>query len=243
MRRARRRGLAHEAADRIRESILQGTLPPGAPLREVDLATRLDVSRGSVREGLALLERDGLVVSEWHRGARVIELTPADVDEVYTVRGALERLAAQRAAVRATDAHLAELSGLVEALERAVTHDVDTVDGTELLHLDMGFHDLLYDIAANSRLSRAWQALRSPVNLFQMNRIRRSHPHYRRDSIVEHRALIDLLRRRDADAAGHCAEAHVASSRDALIAMLGPGGTDPGDTHPAGTDGDLGRLT
>ena len=232
MRRARRRGLAHEAADRIRESILQGTVPPGAPLREVDLATRLDVSRGSVREGLALLERDGLVVSEWHRGARVIELTPTDVDEVYTVRGALERLAAHRAAARVTDDRLAELSGLVDALDRALSDDTDAV---ELLRLDLGFHDLLYEIAANTRLVGAWQALRSPVHLFQLTRIRHCHPHYRRDSVEEHRALVDLLRRREADAAAACAEAHVAASRDALIAML--------DTRPSGTDGDLGRLT
>ncbi|MFL1379355.1 MULTISPECIES: GntR family transcriptional regulator [unclassified Nocardiopsis] len=237
MRRARRRGLAHEAADRIRESILQGTLPPGAALREVDLATRLDVSRGSVREGLALLERDGLVVSEWHRGARVIELTPTDVDEVYTVRGALERLAAHRAATRVTDAHLAELSDLVDALERALS---EGTDAAELLRLDLGFHDLLYEIAANTRLLRAWQALRSPVHLFQLTRIRRCHPHYRRGAVEEHRAMVDLLRRREADAAGHCAEAHVAASRATLIAMLG---SDPGDTHPTDTDSGLGRLT
>ncbi|CAL9356794.1 putative D-xylose utilization operon transcriptional repressor [Nocardiopsis dassonvillei] len=232
MRRARRRGLAHEAADRIRESILQGTLPPGTPLREVDLATRLDVSRGSVREGLALLERDGLVVSEWHRGARVIELTPADVDEVYTVRGALERLAAHRAATRATASHLAELSDLVESLDRALADDTAAA---ELLRLDLGFHDLLYEIAANTRLVRAWEALRSPVHLFQLTRIRRSHPHYRQASVEEHRTLVDLLARREAEAAARCAEAHVAASRDALIDMLD---TDPGDAG----DG-LGRLT
>ena len=50
MRRAQRRGLAHEAADRIRESIFEGHVPPGAALREVELASSLDVSRGSVRE-------------------------------------------------------------------------------------------------------------------------------------------------------------------------------------------------
>ena len=232
MHRARRRGLAHEAADRIRESILQGSVPPGAPLREVDLATRLDVSRGSVREGLALLEREGLVVSEWHRGTRVIELTPDDVDEVYAVRGALERLAAHRAATRSTDAHLAELSGLVDALERALSKGSDPV---EMLRLDLGFHDLLYDIAANTRLLHAWRSLRSLVHLFQLTRIRRRHPHYRRDAVAEHRALVELLRLRDAEAAARCAEAHVSASRDALIDML--------DTHPTGTDRNLGRLT
>ncbi|MDE3722238.1 GntR family transcriptional regulator [Nocardiopsis sp. N85] len=217
MRRARRRGLAHEAADRIRESILQGSPPPGAPLREVDLATRLDVSRGSVREGLALLEQEGLVVSQWHRGARVIEPTPTEVDEVYTVRGALERLAAHRAATRATDSHLAELAGLVHALEHALARGADA---PELLRLDLGFHDRLYELADNTRLQRAWQAVRSPVHLFQLTRIRLGHPHYREVVVDEHRALTDLLIRREAEAAARHAEAHVASARDALMRML-----------------------
>ncbi len=231
MRRARRRGLAHEAADRIRESILQGTPPPGSPLREVDLAALLDVSRGSVREGLALLERDGLVVSEWHRGARVIGLTPEDADEVYAVRGALERLAAHRAATRATQAQLSALADLADALERALDGGADPA---ELLRLDLGFHDLLFEMAANARLVRAWEGLRSPVQLFRLARARH-RPYYRRASLAEHRALVDLLARGDAEGAARHAEAHVAASRDSLITAL--------DTVHHDNSSDLGRLT
>ncbi|MGY2062844.1 GntR family transcriptional regulator, partial [Nocardia gipuzkoensis] len=88
---AARRGLSHEAADVIREAIFAGDFAPGAPLREVELAAALGVSRGSVREGLAVLEREGLIRSGWHRGTTVIEVTAVDVEEVYTLRGALDR--------------------------------------------------------------------------------------------------------------------------------------------------------
>jgi len=58
--------MADEVADRVREAIYAGVYAPGAPLREVELATVLRVSRGPVREALLRLEREGLVSSEWH---------------------------------------------------------------------------------------------------------------------------------------------------------------------------------
>jgi DNA-binding GntR family transcriptional regulator len=98
VRRANRRGLPSEAADRIRDAIFAGVFPPGSPIREAELAESLTVSRGSVREGLAVLQREGLVQSAWHRGTKVIGLTVRDVEEVYSVRAALEGLATRSAA-------------------------------------------------------------------------------------------------------------------------------------------------
>src|SRR4051812_32626927 len=90
---ARRRGLADEVADRIRDAIFGGAYRPGAQLREVELSAALDVSRGPVREALLRLEREGLVRSAWHRGATVTTLSAGDVAELYSLRGALEHLA------------------------------------------------------------------------------------------------------------------------------------------------------
>src|SRR5262245_60352579 len=148
---AQRRGLAEEAADRIREEIFTGRVPPGSALREVELAASLEVSRGSVREGLAQLEREGLVRSVWHKGTRVIELTEADVEEVYAVRAALDRLAATTAAAHGSAEDFDELDALVAemAAER---------DGTRLLSLDIDFHEIVYRAAGNRRLLEAWRA-------------------------------------------------------------------------------------
>lgn len=218
MRRVRRRGLAHEAADRIRESILDGRVAPGSPLREVDLAASLDVSRGSVREGLAMLEREGLVRSEWHRGARVIDLGPEDVDEVYTVRAALDRLATLTAASRMTPAHLAELESLVQAMARALEGDAD---GLTLIALDLAFHDRVYAIADNGRLTDAWLGVRSQVRLIQLTRIEHDQAHYRDLLVVEHHDLVRLMSRGPGEELARAAEEHVDSARRALIHLLG----------------------
>src|SRR4051794_14250460 len=120
LRKASRRGLAHEAADRVRDAIFAGAFPPGSALREVDLAASLDISRGSVREGLAMLEGEGLLRSAWHRGTTVIEVPAHDVEQVYAVRAALDRLAATTARRTATADQVDELDALVTAMAAEV---------------------------------------------------------------------------------------------------------------------------
>lgn len=215
--RANRRGLAEEAADLVREAIFAGHFPPGAPLREVELAASLDVSRGSVREGLALLEGEGLVRSAWHRGATVIEVTRKDVEEVYSLRAALDRLAATSAYAAADAGQLTELDDLVLQMSAEVT---GAADGPRLLALDIAFHDRIYAIAGNRRLSSAWRAVRSQICLFQLRRITLGHEHYSARVVDEHRELAGLLRSGDQETLARCAEEHVDSARRGLLEHL-----------------------
>ncbi|HEV2783846.1 MAG TPA: GntR family transcriptional regulator [Actinophytocola sp.] len=214
---AQRRGLAEEAADRIREAIFAGLFAPGAALREVELAEALDVSRGSVREGLALLEREGLLQSAWHRGTRVIELTVTDIDEVYSVRAALERLATCTAAEHAGAEVHDRLDRIVDAM---ATQANAGADGPTLLALDIDFHDQIYVAAGNRRLLDAWQALRSQVYLFQLSRIRLGDEDYRSRLVTEHRQIATMVRQRDVTELAKIAEDHVHSAKRALIARL-----------------------
>src|SRR5690348_5191056 len=88
-----KRSLADDVVDRLRDAIFHGSYKPGEPLREEQLAAMLDVSRGPVREALVQLEREGLVIVRRHRGATVARLSRVDVEDVYSLRLALERLA------------------------------------------------------------------------------------------------------------------------------------------------------
>lgn len=218
--RARRRGLAEEAADSIRAAILAGRFPPGAPLREVELAASLDISRGSVREGLSVLAREGLIRSEWHRGTKIIDVTPEEAEEVYAVRAALERLAARLAAERATEEEAAELDRIVDTMAAELGRGAD---GPRLLALDIDFHDRVYRLAGNRRLYDGWAAVRSQVHLFQLTRVRLGYDGYRAVVVDEHRQLVRLIRDRDVMALQQAAEEHVLSACRVLCGQLGGG--------------------
>lgn len=217
IRTAQRRGLAEEAADRVRDAIFAGVVAPGDPLREVELAASLDISRGAVREGLAVLAREGLVRSGWHRGTKVIEVTAADAEEVYAVRAALERLATRSAAGNATAADCAELDRSVDDIAAELAAGAPV---SRLLALDIDFHDRIYDLAGNRRLLEAWRAIRSQIYLFQLTRVRLGDARYREIVVGEHRELVRLLRA-GADSLEQAAEDHVRDAGRSLIAALG----------------------
>lgn len=202
-----RKGVAGEAADRIRDAILSGELPAGAALKEIELAGQLGVSRGSVREGLVLLEGEGLVVSEWHRGTWVRELTPEDVDELFTLRTALDVLAMRTAAVKARN--FDALDEVVGAMKLARTD-------AERVALDMKFHDAVYAATGHRRLVEAWQAIRSQVHLFLLARIV-GDPTYQGIVVPEHAGLTEVLRSGDAGRAGCAAEEHLRGSYAKLV--------------------------
>src|SRR5688500_8639692 len=85
------RGLGVDIAERLRAAILDGYFGPGERLPEEQLARSMGVSRGPVREALVKLEREGLILIRRNRGAFVAQLSSEDLDEVYTLRAAIER--------------------------------------------------------------------------------------------------------------------------------------------------------
>jgi DNA-binding GntR family transcriptional regulator len=132
--------MADEVADCVREAIYAGVYAPGAPLREVELATVLRVSRGPVREALLRLEREGLVCSEWHRGTTVTTLSAEEVDELYSLRDVLEGLAVQRLIRHASDAELQAVGAAADRMDGAA-------DKHTTVQQDLDFHDAVFAAA------------------------------------------------------------------------------------------------
>ncbi|TRO67701.1 MULTISPECIES: GntR family transcriptional regulator [unclassified Streptomyces] len=190
---ARRRGLADEVADRIREAIFSGAYAPGAQLREVELSAAMDVSRGPVREALRLLEREGLVHCAWHRGTTVTTLSADDVAELDSLRGALEELAVRQVIAHASDEDLAAIAKSAEVMEGAA-------DVHEMVRRDIEFHDAVFAAAGHRRLADAWEAVRCQVHLFLLTRITHSTEGYLTSVPAEHRELVVALRTRDTEA-------------------------------------------
>lgn len=146
----------------LREMISQGSFHPGQHLKETELATALHVSRGPIREALTQLESEGRVELRRHRGAFVSQLTRVDVEEVHSLRAAIERLAAERACTRMGPAEFAALDGVLAEMLAADT-DVKPED---VVRLDLQFHDVLYAACDHQRVERVWTSIRSQVSFF-----------------------------------------------------------------------------
>src|SRR5687768_17078754 len=151
-----RRSTAAIVAERIRTAIMRGTFPPGSQLGEVELAGRLGVSRGPLREAMQRLVAEGLVRAERHRGLFVVDLDIEDVRDVYAARLTVEQAAARRI-LRAPDrtAAIAEL----EAAQQAIVDAAASGDPTALGDADQDFHTTLVRAAGSPRLQRMAQTL------------------------------------------------------------------------------------
>jgi DNA-binding GntR family transcriptional regulator len=188
-----RRPLSDEVAARLRQAILSGQLAPGEELREPSLAQSMGVSRGPVREALKLLEREGLVIKETHKRAVVARLSRQDLEEINSLRTALERLAVQYACRQATPADLAEMEMLVNRMEECVQQGITQ---HEIADFDSRFHDALYRASHHQHLYALWETLRPQVTILLLSRFA-AHADAGSQTVEAHRAILDSIRGQD----------------------------------------------
>jgi DNA-binding GntR family transcriptional regulator len=189
--------LGEVVAQRVREAILRNDLKPGQHLREEELAELLDVSRGPVRDAFLLLEREGLVTLSRHRGASVVDLSPSDLGEVYSLRSAIEELAVRLAIRRHTDGDLAALESAMRRIQVGASGEINE---DEAARLDVEFHDMIFSAAHHVRLQAAWTAIRMQVYWFLLRR-KVAKPDWRTMTIESHQRILDLIYTGDEDAA------------------------------------------
>jgi len=192
-------------AELVRREIVRGTFPPGFHLRESELANVLDVSRGPVREALARLEHEGLVVRRRHRGAVVVRLSRRDLDEVYDLRLMLDTLALKRADANATASDCAGMESALQNLATARSNDASVQIAAEV---DLSFHDLIYEATRHGRLQRFWHELRTQVYIFLLSRKYVGTPEFQEVMVLGHQALLDAILSRNEAEAERVAGAH-----------------------------------
>ncbi len=212
---ARSASLANSIRSRVRDAILRGDFAPGEHLREVEIAARYEVSRGPVREALLQLEQEGLVLLRRNRGAVVARLSRADLEEVYSLRLALERLATARAVEHGTDADFSELDAVLH--EFRGSRSGHPLTEQEAADQDVRFHDAVYRAAHHDRLYAAWTALRSQVYVLLLGR-NVAGPDFREDTYVGHLELAYLIRARDKMRAVNAIEQHLEASYARVLA-------------------------
>jgi DNA-binding GntR family transcriptional regulator len=148
-----RASMATMIADDMRDQLLSGAVAPGTPLGHDDLAQATGAPPATVREALAVLARDGLVVHSLHRGVEVTPITRSELKDVYAARRVYERAGLEALlAVRPVD-----VSWLQAAVERMGEAAV-AGDHRALVEAEMAFHLALVAAAGSSRVTRAAQA-------------------------------------------------------------------------------------
>jgi GntR family transcriptional regulator, rspAB operon transcriptional repressor len=144
--RQERGSLRSQAVGFLRDAILSRQFKPGAVLNEKELAERLGVSKTPIREGLSLLEHEGLVQTISRRGYIVTPITVQHIHELFDLRIILESAAAERAAFRITDDQVDELNTLVPDATPAG-------DMAKWLGRNVEFHYAVACISGNERLA------------------------------------------------------------------------------------------
>jgi DNA-binding GntR family transcriptional regulator len=179
----------------LRQAIASGRLRPGEQVRQDALAERFGVSRVPLREALKILEGEGAVTYVPHRGYFVAELSLADLEEVYRIRELLEEEAVRAAVSLLTAADVEHIAALVDACECAgAAGDVD-----EMTEANRQLHFALYELSGRPRLVRLVRILWDATDVYRA--LYYAEAANRRRVDAEHRAVLDALRRHDADAA------------------------------------------
>jgi phosphonate utilization transcriptional regulator len=199
----------------LERRILSGDIAPGDKLAEEDVAGRLKVSRGPVREAFRALEQAGLVRTEKNRGVFVREVSLEEADEIYEVRAGLDELIGRLAAARITAAQIAELRELLRTMQRAAR--LKSVD--DYYPLNVRFHALLASLAGNRTLEAVYSRLVNELHLYRRQSLARGTDSFP-ISEREHAAIVEALAKRDGERTARLLYAHAMEGRERLHATL-----------------------
>ncbi|MEQ9490684.1 MAG: GntR family transcriptional regulator [Alphaproteobacteria bacterium] len=147
--------LVEQVKDKLLAAIVSGELAPGDRVVEADLARRMGISRGPVREAARLLQQLGVLSSQARRGFFVRRVTLEEIEDLDDYRICIESYAAKKAVSRATQTeigHLRELYNEVLAAEKRFdTEPLGALDAT------LNLHRYIFEICGNPRLAEAFE--------------------------------------------------------------------------------------
>lgn len=197
-------------SDVLRDAIVGGVIPEGTALRQDELAERFQVSRMPVREALRILESQGLVDFQPHKGAVVAALRTDEVLEVFETRAALEVLARRRSVPMLSDETLTAAAAVLDDLETES-------ELVQAMRLHRRFHLALYSGAG----SRLLQLIESQFNAADRYlRLESAEMDNFTEDLDEHRALLAACRQRDIAKAIALLGPHIEEGGRALAARL-----------------------
>ena len=205
------REIAYEV---LKHAIITGEIPAGERIVETDYAERLHISRTPLREALRKLERDGLVEYVLRRGVVVRAFTIADVEEIYTIRNALEMLTLPAIIRNATEEDVASLKERLREMDEVMAHgDIET-----LSPMARAFHSQLTALCRQNRILRVIEGQDEFITRFSAMAIRQENR--RTQAHEEHYKLVEYVEKRDLEHLEKLMRKHIERSKENCLAAL-----------------------
>jgi DNA-binding GntR family transcriptional regulator len=198
----------------LRDAILQGKIPLGGRINELELATAWRISRTPIRDALRRLEAEGLVQAVPRRGVVVPALNPIEVEELYELREVLEGRAARRAAERPTP----ELHGRINQLIKAFGAALKQGDVNQMVTIDLDLHAALAAASGSTRLQHAIQQVAGQAYAFRTRTFQVKGRAAK--SLREMAKVVAAVRARDGARAERAMQEHIASVRAELSSVF-----------------------
>lgn len=205
--------LRQQAVTALRTAITSGELRPRSALVETELSERLQISRGTLREALRQLQQEGLVVTGARGRLFVRHLDTKEILDIFSVRAALEGLAAAQIAKHDERPRIvADLRAALDLMRKAPRDE--TLDAR--IEADLDFHRLLCRSADNETLLHSWSNLEGSIRMSIM--------YAGRDRAVgnmdadRHLDIVDAIDAGDPSDAALAVRAHMTWAVDNLVA-------------------------
>ena len=202
--------------EHLRQRILDGTMPPGSVLSQVQLAKQFGVSRTPLREALRLLQEERLVVAEHNHRVRVADINLQELESLYASRIMLETLALALTVPRLTQDELDALTQALDEMAVANTrHDTDAWEqGNRRFHALLAAH-------AEERIRQTIQRSIDASERYRRIKLQ-TVPHAREVAEAEHAAILAACRERDLDAAVELLARHLARTALTVVTQVAP---------------------
>ena len=203
-----------QATDVLRDAIVTGAIPAGARVTEIQVSEQLNLSRATVRQAFRQLANEGLLNLVPYTGWTVLALSAHDVWELYTLRSAVERLAAQLLAKSLDDQKAARLGASYDALVK----ECGRGHAARIAEADFALHKEIIQLAGHSRLETQYALIEQQIRMY----IRSSDALIpERESIIEqHKPIVDAILSHNADKAGRLSEQHNLTEGEKLSSHL-----------------------
>ena len=187
----RPKSLRELALEYLRSSIVTGKLKMGQTLSERSISEELGVSKSPVREALAQLRDEGLVIIEPQKSVRVFTLSDSEVEQICDFRQAIETAAIELALLRNPEGLATDMERMVKEMAAARARGNET----GYLEFDTAFHRLIFDHAQNDYLTASYTRYVGKIAALRTHLSKL--PHHTELSFEEHKGIAAAVRRRD----------------------------------------------